>query len=323
LDWINRNQESRVINKVYLAVCGIGISLILSSLFFIPPAHAARLFFETEVTKVGVGQQMEIFVRLDTEGEMINALEGKVHVPSFLSVKSVRDGNSFIAFWSERPQIGDNNNIVFSGIIPGGWQGRNGMIFSFIAQTNKLGSDALTISDARVLLHDGEGTEVVTQTDLLTLHVDEKITMEELVFEEDDQEPPELFTPFLTEDPDIFEGDYILIFATQDKGSGIDRYEVRETRKRLPAPPSAYGLGKDEEAEEWKIVESPYVIMDQTLESFIYIRVIDRAGNIRVVLVEPEKPTPSRVFVVLLGVLLLFGTIIFLFVFWKRIREHT
>lgn len=306
MDRINRNYESRIMNKVYLAVCGIGISLILNSLFFIPPAYAARLFFETEVTEVGVGQEMEIVLYLDSEGEAINALEGTVQVPGLLSLETLRDGNTLISFWAERPEVNENQEIVFAGVIPGGWQGNRGRIFSFIAQTESQGSGKFTLSNTQVLLHDGKGTQATLNTEPLTLNIDETIKLTPFVIDLEDREPPEPFTPLLAQDPDIFEGDYFLVFSAQDKASGIAMYEVQETKERL----------KDERGGNWRVAESPYRIVDQTLRSLVYIRAIDKAGNIRVEVFEPPlfdvRITPTRerapliflIFAILLGIIL-------------------
>lgn len=274
----------------------IGIFFFLGFLFFAPFTNAARFFLETDNKEIGVGQEMEIVLRVDSEGEIINAFEGTIYVPELLSVEAIRDGDTLIAFWSERPYANNDQTIIFSGIIPGGWWGRNGKVFSFIAQTINQGKGTIIVSDARILLHDGQGTEALISTESLTFHVDEKTALIPVVFDYDDNELPELFTPLLAQDPDIFEGDYFLVFATQDKGSGIDHYEVQETKKRL----------KDEQGGNWQKAESPYHIIDQTLQSFIYVRAIDRAGNIRVVVLEPTKRPDRRLAIIILVFFIIF-----------------
>ncbi len=69
-----------------------------------------------------------------------------------------------------------------------------------------------------------------------------------------------------------------MTFATQDKQSGIDHYEIQESRS------SKIDAGK------WKTAESPYLLIDQELHSFIYVLAIDRQGNERVIKVFPRKP---------------------------------
>lgn len=285
--------------KIHIIV----ILFFLNFLFFVPFTNAARFFFETDNKEVGLGQEMEIVLRVDSEGEMINALEGTIYLPELLSVEAIHDGDTLIAFWSERPYLNNDQMINFSGIMPGGWWGRGGKVFSFIARTINQGEGTIVVSNARILLHDGKGTELPVSTESLALHVDEEIALIPVLFDYDDDELPELFTPLLAQDSDVFEGDYFLVFATQDKGSGIDYYEVQETKKRL----------KDKGEGNWQKAESPYRIIDQTLESFIYIRAIDRAGNIRVVVFEPTKRPDRRLAIMILAlfiILFLFALII-------------
>ena len=76
-----------------------------------------------------------------------------------------------------------------------------------------------------------------------------------------DATSPEVFTLEIGEDPSLFEGKYFLSFATQDKMSGIDYYEIKE--------------GKI----DWKKVTSPYLLEDQALGKKIVVRAYDKAGN--------------------------------------------
>ena len=272
-------------------------------------AFAARLFFETEMTEVGVGQEMEIVLYLDSEGETVNALEGTVQVPGLLSLETIRDGNTLISFLAERPEVNEDQAIVFGGVIHGGWQGNRGRIFSFVGQTESQGSGKFTLVNAQVLLHDGKGTQATLNTEPFTLNVDETIGLTPFVIDLDDREPPEPFTPLLAQDPDIFEGDYFLIFAAQDKASGIDRYEVQEARQKL----------LDEARGDWSPAESPYRINDQELGSFIYVRAVDRAGNIRVAVFEPTvvpaRGVPIIFYAIFTILLMLVGVLIYR---WRR-----
>jgi len=69
------------------------------------------------------------------------------------------------------------------------------------------------------------------------------------------------------------------VFATQDKGSGIDYYEIKESRQKF------LKIFK-----KWVIAESPYVLKDRKLRSYVYIKAVDKAGNERIAVVEPRYP---------------------------------
>ena len=273
---------------------------------FAVPLHvkAARLFFETSDTTVGIEQQLEISVYAHSEGEIINALSGTIHLPQFLKASAIRDGNSFVALWSTRPEI-LQNNIVFAGIAPGGWRGTNGLLFSFVAQAVSVGDGEVDFSDATVLLHDGKGTSAPLLLETLSLRVTTDTPLIEFVEIVEDDEPPEAFTLTIEADNPLFSGDAFLVFTAQDKGSGIDHYEIIETKKRL----------RDEIKGTWENAKSPYLLQDQSLTSFIYVRAFDRVGNVRVSVYEPEEVKQKATllpFIILIFVLFFIAGVFFL-----------
>ena len=257
---------------------------VLICLFALPStAEAARLLFDVPETTIGVGQQMEMTVVVDAEGEDINALGGSIVVPSFLRIDAVRDGNSLIALWAERPEI-DENTVSFAGIIPGGWNGSVGTVLSLIVTAESAGSGIVREADLQVLRHDGEGTAVSLTTSPLTIAAREGIPILDSLAVSEDTEPPAPFTPVIATDPAVFNGAAFLVFIAQDDGSGIDRYEIFESKHELRDPLRG----------EWEQAMSPYQLADQTRQSYIYVRAIDRAGHVRVAVVPPAE-APSRV----------------------------
>ena len=240
---------------------------------------------------------------------MVNAVEGELGIPSMLKLEEIRDGNSLISLWNLRPEVQDNK-VSFSGIIPGGWRGNVGPLFSFIILAEEEGAGALEVDSARVLLHDGFGTSVPVDLGSVTLNVDSSIALKDLVGEIEDLEPPEVFTIEVSSDPNIYEGDYFIAFSTQDKGSGIDHYEVLETNERLD------GFEGD-----WEEVESPYRLKDQSLRSFIYIRAIDRSGNVRMAELEPERVSTTTTNERAIGVIIIVVTTMALVAYLLRRRK--
>ena len=117
-----------------------------------------------------------------------------------------------------------------------------------------------------------------------------KITFRAMI----DTLPPEPFEITIGQNPSIFAGQYFLTFAAVDKTSGIDHFEILETRK---------GKGK------WERGESPYLLKDQSLTSIIKVKAVDKAGNERIAeIVPPLNPFPYRTrILVLIGMLILIG----------------
>ena len=87
----------------------------------------------------------------------------------------------------------------------------------------------------------------------------------------EDKELPENFNPTIEKNELIFDGKYFLVFATEDKISGIDHYEIREG--------------------EWGIfhrAESPYALRSQSLTKDIHIKAIDKAKNERLIILNAQ-----------------------------------
>jgi len=240
--------------------------------------YAAELNLISHTQEINVGQQFQVDVILNTEGEQINAIEGKITFPrDLLELKKINDGNSIINFWIEKPKSAPEGQIVFSGIVPGGYNDSQGLILSITFLAKKEGSGLIEIQNAKTLLNDGKGTEAKLKIFNFQFSIfKESPAIQPLVPKIKDLEPPENFKPEIASDPTIFKGKYFLVFATQDKGSGIDHYEVLESRNQKI------------ENRNWRTVESPYLLKDQKLKSFIYVKAVDKAGNERIATLAPR-----------------------------------
>lgn len=245
----------------------------------LPIATLAAVFsFNVSDEVIRVGDQFEVTVMMDTEGERVNAVQGTLVFPEhLLEAQSFDDGNSIINFWIEKP------GINFAGAIPGGYSGK-GKLFSVVFYAKSEGVASLNIKEALALLNDGRGTPA--QLSMRT----EKINISGLAPDEsprtvvrpEDKIPPVGFTPEISQNPVLFDGKYFLIFATQDKESGVDFYEVSEEKGAL-----RWLFGPNRE--NFMKGESPYLLKDQSLESWIFIRAVDRAGNERLTILRPSN----------------------------------
>ena len=278
----------------------IVLVFLISTLFYPMFADAAQVFLETAQTTMGVGQRFEVSVYVDSKEKTVNAFSGIVTLPSFVAPLTIRDGNSLVALWSNRPAISEND-ISFAGIIPGGWKGSRGHLFSFIADASSIGSGEINLSEINVLLNDGKGTPDSILFEVLPLNVDRTTPVVEFVKNIKDDEPPEIFKLNIGHNDGLFSGDAFVVFTAQDKGSGIDHYEILETKNKL----------SDEIKGKWEYAKSPYRLQDQSLRSFIYVRAFDRTGNVRVSVYTPQKPKQSSSISTILTIFLLFIIVIF------------
>jgi len=248
--------------------------LVLIFVFFsvLSEAKAAELSFEPREINTAVNSVEKVEIFLNTgDGENINALEINVEYPSeFLRLKDWSNGNSIINLWIKEPK---NNNGIFSfqGIIPGGYSEKKGLLMILYFESLKEGDAEIAIkNDSLVLLNDGEGTEAKTLFSFAKI-ISKSSEEERPMLEFTENIPPEPFTPIISRSGEIYGGNYFLIFSTQDKNSGIDRYEVSEGE------------------EPFRIAQSPYLLRNQRLDEGIRVKAVDKAGNERMEIALAEK----------------------------------
>lgn len=250
-------------------------------LLFGTVVFAAELSFGGNGRNVRLHDQFRVTLFLGAADAELNAVEGTLSFPAAsLDVKEIRDGNSLISLWIVRPRLTASGQVRFSGIIPGGYTGEQGALFSVVFEAKKEGSGVIEAREAKALRNDGSGTQVSLPVSRLRFLVSKKISGSGATAADvADVEPPETFTPEIAAHPAMFEGRYFLAFATQDKGWGLSSYAVYESKRAIPPAPS-----------QWEEAESPYLLHDQTLESYIYVKAVDTAGNERVVMLRPRHP---------------------------------
>lgn len=249
---------------------------ILAVWFLASPASAAILSLESQKSSMAQEQLFELKVYLNTQNQDINALEGEIIFPNDqLQFQEIRSADSLVTFWVESPALVSDGRIKFSGIVPGGYWSNHGLVFSVVFKSLIFGSGNVSFANTRVLLNDGQGTVAglsslpwsfaVTETEPIILNEVKPIV---------DRDPPEIFTPMITQIADIAGQNYLLVFATQDKGSGIDHYEVRE------------GKG------DFNRATSPYVLTNQNLDQKIIVKAVDKNGNERLAELAAVNPQP-------------------------------
>lgn len=218
------------------------IKILLIGFCLLPfmPAHAAEIYIMREKAEEGVLQH----VVLDTDGESLNAFEGRI----IISDGRVRDGNSIVSLWVEKPRF-HNGTVRFSGITPGGYNGSEGLLFTVVAETEG------TLQEAFAYRSDGTGERVP-----IRLGKVREIPAQGA----EDVVPPESFIPVIASDEDAFGGKKMLIFAAHDKGKGVDYYEVCE------------GL-----LASCVRTESPYELQHQRFGTLLRVRAVDASGNVR------------------------------------------
>jgi hypothetical protein len=292
--------------------------LILFLLMFGMSAHAATLYFDSPLGNIAASETVfPVDIKIDTEGEEINAVDIEIDYSSdVFSIDDLSNGNSILMFWLKNPKI-DNGKIIFAGIIPGGFNGKDGQLLRLFIKAKKQDLGFLNISDnSKVLLNDGRGTEIELNFLRYELTITEKSALQGAEIEnliQKDTNPPASFSPQVAREPDVLNGKWFLSFATQDKESGIDYYEILESRFK------SYQL-KDE---TWVRTESPYVLKDQTRRSYVFVKAVDKSGNEIIAMILPgEKGVWYADYLIWVIIILVIVIPIFVGQIWHRYKKR-
>ncbi|MCX6788249.1 MAG: cohesin domain-containing protein [Candidatus Kaiserbacteria bacterium] len=267
-------------------------------LFLVSPtaASAATISLQATPTRIGAGDVVRVSVLLDS-AIPTNAFSGTLQYPAaLLEPVAINDGSSIISLWIMHPTVPVTGEpIAFAGITPGGFSGNAGMLFSVLFRAKAAGTAEVSLAGSEVLRNDGVGGIEPVTVHPLALAIGSKSSGGYV--ETPDLVPPESFTAYLGDDPQLFDGRKYLVFMAVDKISGIDHYMLAESR--VPSflhsffPPS------------WQRTISPYAMADQNLTSTVYLKAVDRAGNERVTIFPLSHLVTVYEMLSLLGILLI------------------
>ncbi len=158
-----------------------------------------------------------------------------------------------------------------------------------------------------LLAHDGKGTAVAVSHPPLTLLVEEPLPGAIAPVTFTDTEPSEAFTPEVIADPAVFHGAFVLVFDTKDKQTKVVSYYVKE----YAHPLFSWFV-------PWREAKSPYLLEDQSLQSFVTVRAVDEAGNERTMLVQPKTPRSMPVTHWIVGFIALLSLVVCLWYYRRR-----
>ncbi len=278
---MKKAKQKLKIKNIILCLFIFSFSLLI---FTLSEANAAELYLEFPEKEYGVGDIVPVDIKIDTEMELVNAVSASLFLDNTFFFEGFSNGGSLINFWVEEPNVDSKNNISFSGLVPGGILSEDGLLTTVFLKAQKEGTRMISFGEnSKVLLADGKGTEANLRLKNYKLRIMDEIQNSKFIIPdsfEDDNYPPEPFIPQMGRDKSMFSNKWFLVFATQDKDSGIDYYEVLESKVEIK-----------KDFEGWARAKSPYILKDQSRKSYVYVRAIDKAGNERVEMVKPKKST--------------------------------
>lgn len=278
--------------------------------FYPASSHASALYIDPPTSELFSGDSVTLAVRLNVDeatGECINTIDGTITYPAHIVPVDYSIGDSIIRVWVEEPKINtEERTITFAGGIPNGYCGRiagdprltnnilnlvfraPGMVVDIDTETDRSKATIGFTADTAVYLNDGLGTRISPTTYSAEISLNSGLGTEiknpwsKTV--SSDNVPPEKFSITLQRDDKTFNGRYYIIFNTVDKQTGISEYQVME--EELSALGSfSWGAANA----PWITARSPYVLEDQSLNSVIRVKAIDKAGNQYIATLIPDE----------------------------------
>ena len=290
--------------------------------------QAASLYMDPAFSSIGRGDAIAVSVRLDTDeenDECVNAVNAVIKYSENVIPADVSIGDSILSMWLERPKIDTvNRTITFAGGIPNGYCGRvvgdprltnNLAQLIFRSPGFSIGSNSEGTTTAKIeftpettaYLNDGLGTKAELALFGASIDLSKNPSAQlndpwrEAVVTDD--VAPEPFSITLHKDDFAFSGRYFVAFNTSDKQTGIDQYQVMEE------PLSEFWTFDWGRADApWIVTPSPYELKDQSLNSIIRVKAIDKAGNEHIATLLPDEAVrtiPTRMLILYVAMVLI------------------
>ncbi|HRH33242.1 MAG TPA: hypothetical protein PK720_03860 [bacterium] len=246
---------------------------LLILIFFAPYfVNAATVYIETNSIEFGAEDKKILNIRLNTEGNTINALEGLVGIYSPdgpVYVRELSVGGSDFSLWPNKPSLSTdkgNISINFVGGVPSGINKKDALLFTIALTAENTGTVYIAPVSLVGFANDGLGTPLSVKGSDLTLTV----TPGQIVPKDEwknlvsaDTQPPLPFTVNIGRDPAVLDGKWFITFNATDNESGIDHYEVIEGERKSVRSGTTY------------------VLQNQNLSEKVIVTAFDKAGNKR------------------------------------------
>ena len=325
---------------------GLGFLALILLLSVGTESQAASLYINPATTEIRPGDTIALQVRVDPgEDECINVVNGVIEYDPLIQPVDISRGRSILPIWVEEPTIdAANNRITFAGGIPNGYCGRiegdprlTNTVLELVFQAPgfRIGMGEVgptsTIrfsEETSVLLNDGRGTAASLETFGAEIFVHKRpgnTTIDEWnSYVSNDFQLPEEFSISLNQDDSIFGGKFFIVFNTTDKQTGIDHYEIIEEPLENQ---NLFGWGAVDAP--WVEARSPYLLTDQSLNSTIRVKAVDKAGNEYIAVFVPPADMRSTSLndQILLGAVISLAVLVMVvvlgvFVYRRRLRTR-
>ncbi|MBZ9571771.1 hypothetical protein KJA15_00295, partial [Patescibacteria group bacterium] len=166
------NNKARILNSKFqiskINIFGIlAVFWIFAFLFLTlasgTNAASASLYLSPSSGTFTAGGTFSVKVKVDSEGEAINAAEGTLTFdPDELNVVSISKSDSIFTLWTTEPTFSNSDGTVsFGGGTPESFTGSSGTIITIIFRAETIGASNIEFSTGSVLAADHKGTNVL------------------------------------------------------------------------------------------------------------------------------------------------------------------
>jgi hypothetical protein len=287
--------------------------ITILSLIFVPTvAFAAEVSLERAFDPFFEESIYEIQVVLDPEGSEWTAVQGEILFESdSVRLLDLKTGGSLVGLWVDTPEI-KGNRVRFSGMTPGGGGQEKGLLFSIFLQVAELQeSEILTIelSDFVLSVYPdfSEPVEIkMSPLSLLLVSTSQPPQNVQIT----DKTQPNGFSLSRIRSKLISSRHPVLLFQTVDDNAGISHYELFSSTREQEITEDFL------ESDGWVHVESPLILDKGLNDTYLYIKAVDRAGNVLTRSLDPESEEPEvkrRAQLITLAVLFFLSLVILLY----------
>lgn len=138
-------------------------------------ANAATLFLLPKTSELKIGQEFNVELKINSEGQGFNAAQGTLQFPKeLLEVKSVDSSPnaSVFNFWLANPSFSNaDGKLTFIGGATNGISGSAIPILKVMFVAKGIGDGAITYSDSAVTASDGSGSNILSTMEIATFKV--------------------------------------------------------------------------------------------------------------------------------------------------------
>ncbi|MEK7071545.1 MAG: cohesin domain-containing protein [Patescibacteria group bacterium] len=247
---------------------------------------------------VRVGEVFEVFINVDSGGTLINSAEITLdYDENLMSFSGYKDDGAVMGLWIDSPRE-KNGEIHMSGIIPGGVLGlydpeKQGLeaipLTRLLFTAEKDGRAIFSFSQTKILKHDGRGTQLAhtEQGGTVVIKNSDPDTLIKVV----DTTKPEPFQLTFLESAFFGRTPSMIIFKTNDIGSGIKEYQMSIS------------------GGSWKEAKNPQPVFKGIFPRTIIIRAFDFYGNFQdSTLRIPGLLSPKLLWIIFMLLIFCFGS---------------